>query len=132
MTNPCQSFNGTETTSAALWLVSSRHPSAALSSHGRPSLITDIDSCCRLLFVLRVVNQALLDVGSEAVESFVDIDVALGRHLEEGDAQFVCQRLTTLRRDHALFFPVALVSDEDLVDAFSRVLFYICEPSSNV
>jgi hypothetical protein len=37
-----------------------------------------------------------------------------------------------LGRNSALLLPVALVADEDLVDAFRGVLFDVGEPRSNV
>jgi len=37
-----------------------------------------------------------------------------------------------LGADGALFFPVAFVADEDLVDAFGGVLFDVGEPGADV
>lgn len=68
------------------------------------------------------VDDALLDVGGEREESLFDVDVALGADLHEGNAKFVSQSLTLGCRDGALFFPIALVADQDFVDTFSRVL----------
>lgn len=58
-----------------------------------------------------VVDEALLDIGSEAVEGLVDVDVALGRDFEEGNAELVRQRLTLLSGHDSLIFPIALVAD---------------------
>jgi hypothetical protein len=83
-------------------------------------------------FCPRAVDQPLLDVCGQAVEGLVDVDVALCRDLEERDAEFVCERLTALRGDGALLFPVALVANEDLVDAFGGVLLDVGEPRADV
>jgi hypothetical protein len=80
----------------------------------------------------RAVDEARLDVRGERVEGLVDVDVALGRDLEEGDAELVGQRLALLRGDGALFLPVALVADEDLVDALGGVLLDVGEPRADV
>lgn len=82
--------------------------------------------------VLGGVDDALLDVRGEIVEGLVDVDVALGRDLEEGDAQLLGQGLALLGRDGALLLPVALVADQDLVDALGGVLLYVCEPGADV
>ena len=80
----------------------------------------------------RRVDQPLLDVTSQAVEGLVDIDVALRRHLEEGNTKLVGEGLALFCRDGALLFPVALVADQDLVDAFGGVLFNVSEPCANI
>lgn len=59
----------------------------------------------------RAVHKALLDVGGEAVEGLVDVDVALCADLEERNAQLVGELLAALRADGALLLPVALVAD---------------------
>jgi hypothetical protein len=84
------------------------------------------------LFILGVVYETLLDIGSEAVECLVNVDVALGRDLEEWDAKFIGERLALFCADDSLLFPVALVADQDLVDTFGGVLFYVLEPSADV
>lgn len=95
-------------------------------------LLADVDARARRLLILGVVDEALLDVGGEAVEGLVDVDVALGGDLEEGDAELVGEGLALLGADDALVLPVALVSDEDLVDALGGVLFYVGEPGADV
>jgi hypothetical protein len=84
------------------------------------------------LLVLGVIDEALLDVGGEAIECLVDVDVALGGHLEEGDTELVGEGLALFGADHALLLPVALVSDQDLVDTFGSVLLNVLEPGSDV
>lgn len=84
------------------------------------------------MLVLGRVDEALLDVGGEGVEGLVDVDVALGGDLEEGDAELVGEGLALLGADNALLLPVALVADEDLVDALGGVLFYVGEPGADV
>lgn len=78
------------------------------------------------------VHDALLDIGGQAVEGLVDVDVALGRDLEEGDAQLAGELLALLRGNDTLLLPVALVADQDLVDTLGRVLLHVGEPCSDV
>lgn len=80
----------------------------------------------------RTVNQALLDIAREAVKRLVDVDVALRGDLEKRDAEFVGKRLALFCGDCALFLPVALVADEDLVDAFGGVLLDVGEPCADI
>jgi hypothetical protein len=94
-------------------------------------LVTNINAAVGRLARL-AVDQPLLDVGGEGVEGLVDVDVALGRDLEEGYAELVGEGLALLGRDDPLLVPVALVSDQDLVDALSRVLLDVCEPGADV
>ena len=79
-----------------------------------------------------VIDQTLLDVGGEAVEGLVNVDVALGGDLEEGDAELIGKSLALLGADDALLFPITLVADQDLVDALGSVLLNIGEPGSDV
>lgn len=95
-----------------------------------PALLADIHR--RRGLVLARVDDALLYVGRERVEGLIDVDVALGRHLEEGDAQLVRQRLALLRAHRPLLLPVALVADQDLVDALGGVLLHVCEPGPDI
>ena len=80
----------------------------------------------------RGVDDALLYIGRETVESLVDIDVALSRHFHEGNAELVGEGLALFCRDGALLFPVAFVADEDFIDAFGGVLFDVGEPCTYV
>lgn len=59
----------------------------------------------------RSVDNALLDVASEAVECFLHIDVTLRRHLKKWDAQLIGKLLASLRRDDALVFPITFVAN---------------------
>lgn len=93
----------------------------------------DVDArAARRDVVLGGVDDALLDVRGEAVEGLVDVDVALGRDLEEGDAQLVGEGLALLGGHGALLLPVALVADQDLIDALGGVLLHVCEPGPDV
>ena len=65
---------------------------------------------------------ALLDIGCQAVEGLLDVDVVLGRDLQERNAQFVGQLLALLSRDGPLLLPVTLVPDKDLVNTLAGVL----------
>jgi len=86
----------------------------------------------RLLIRPRTIDQPRLDIRCERVEGLVNVDVALCADLEEGDAEFVCKRLALFCGNCALFFPVALVANEDLVDAFGGVLLDVGEPCADV
>ena len=107
---------------------------AALPAHTRVSvtLPADIDLGGSRLVRPGGVDKALLDVAGEAVKRLVDVDVALGGDLEERDAEFVGEGLALFCGDGALLFPVALVADEDLVDAFRGVLLDVGEPCADV
>lgn len=104
----------------------------ALAAKAPFALVADVDARACRLFVLGVVDEALLDVGCEAVKGLVDVDVALCRDFEEGDAELVGKSLALFLGDYALLLPVALVADEDLVDALGGMLLDILEPGANV
>lgn len=105
-------------------------------SHPTTALLRDIDPPAPTtrgpLIRLTGIDDALLDIGGEAVEGVLDVDVALGGDLHEGDAQLVGQLLALFAGYHALVLPVALVADEDLVDALGGVLFHVGEPGADV
>ena len=86
----------------------------------------------RTLLVLRAVDEALLDVGRKGVKCLIDVDVALGGNLEEGNAELVGELLALLGGNNTLLFPVALVTDEDLVDALGGVLLDVGKPGTDV
>lgn len=93
----------------------------------------DIDpSASGALIRLTGIDDALLDIGREAVEGVLDVDVALGGDLHEGDTQLVGQLLALFAGHHALVLPVALVADEDLVDALGGVLLDVGEPGADI
>jgi len=67
-----------------------------------------------LLGLLLVVGVGLADLPDEVVEDLVDVDLGLGRGLEEGAAaKLAGETLTLLGGDDALVLQVALVSDEN-------------------
>lgn len=99
---------------------------------GTIPLIRHVDALRAGLIRLGGIDDALLDVGREAVEGLLDVDVGLGRDLEEGDAELVGERLAPLRRHHPLLFPVAFVADQDLVHAFGGVLLDVGKPGSDI
>jgi hypothetical protein len=106
----------------------------ALPAHPRirTALPTNIHFGRSRLVRPRSVDQPLLDVAGQRVESLVDVDVALGRDLQEGDTEFVGESLALFCGDGALLFPVAFVANEDLVDAFGGVLLDVGEPCADV
>jgi hypothetical protein len=114
--------------------LSPRHSLTAFSAHTRirVSLCTNVHLGRSSLVRPRRINQPLLDVARQRVEGLVDIDVALSRDLQERDAEFVGEGLALFCGDGALLFPVALVADEDLVDAFRGVLLDVGEPCADV
>ena len=61
-----------------------------------------------------------------------DVDVAFRGDFEERDVKLVGKLLAALRGDRALLFPVALVADEDLLDAFGGVLLDVGEPGADI
>lgn len=110
----------------------SRRCLTALASCAAIALVADVNTGRRGCLVLLVVDQALLDIRSEAIEGLVDVNVALGGDLEEWDSKLIGQSLSLLSSDDALLFPVTLVADQDLVDALGRVLLDVGEPRSDV
>ena len=99
----------------------------------RTSACADLDTRgSGLLRGLLGVDDAFLDFASEAVEGFLDIDVALGRDFHERNAELVGEGLALFRRDGAFLFPIAFVTNQNLVDAFAGVLLNVGEPCANV
>lgn len=78
------------------------------------SLFLQEGAASLLLGLLLVVGVGLADLPDEVVEDLVDVDLGLGRGLEEGAAaKLAGKTLTLLGGDDALVLQVALVSDED-------------------
>ena len=71
---------------------------------------------------MRRVDDAFLNVPGEGEERLFDVDVALGTDLHKGNAELVGESLALCSGNGALLLPVALVADEDLVDAFGCML----------
>ena len=65
-------------------------------------------------------------------KAFFDVDVALRRNFQERNPEFVGQLLTALGGNDSLFFPIAFVTYQDLLDSFGGMLLHIGEPRSNV
>lgn len=78
------------------------------------------------------IDEALLNIRGERIEGLVDVDVALCRDLEEGDPELIGEGLAALGADGTLLFPIALVADENLVDAFGGVLLDVGKPRADV
>jgi hypothetical protein len=74
----------------------------------------------------------LLDVRCKTVKGLLDVDVVLRGHLQEGNAKLISQLLALLGGDGPLLLPVALVSDQDLVNALAGVLLDVGKPGSDV
>lgn len=107
----------------------SRRAGLLLSTHGDTGILL-------LLLSLRLhatVQKSFLDVARETREGLLDVDVALGGHLHEWDAELFCQRLTFFCC-HAIgaALYVTFVANEDLVHTFGRMLFHVREPRSYV
>lgn len=105
---------------------------AVLTQTTRRLAAVDVDRALLLLLGLLGVDDALLDISGQAEEGLLHVDVGLCADLHEGDAELVGERLALLRRDRALLFPVALVADQDLVDALGGVLLDVGEPGADV
>jgi hypothetical protein len=101
---------------------------------GTTSWLAAVDVDGRLLLLLRLlgVHDALLDVAGKAEEGLLDVDVRFRADLHEGNAELVGKCLTLLSRNGALLFPVALVANQDLVDALGRVLLNVGEPCADI
>ena len=108
--------------------------STALAAHGTVALpcVAHVNLGALGLVGPRAIDEALLDVRGERVKGLVDVDVALGRDFEERNAEFVCERLAPFCADSALLFPVALVANEDLVNALGGVLLDVGKPCADV
>jgi hypothetical protein len=108
--------------------------STALAAHGTIGLpcVAHVNLGTLGLVGPRAVNEALLDIRGERVKGLIDVDVALGRDFEERNAEFVCERLAPFCADGALLFPVALVTNEDLVNALGGVLLDVGKPCADV
>jgi hypothetical protein len=120
---------------SAVWIALpvSRLFLTAVLAHTTSGLSTiDVDWWLLLLLRLLGVDDALLDVACEAEEGLLDVDVWLSADLHEGNAKLVGERLALLGGDCALLFPVTLVANEDLVDAFGRMLLDVREPGADV
>lgn len=106
---------------------------ATLSSRAtvRARALVYMKSRSARLIGLRGVH-ALLDVRRKIVEGLLDVDVVLGRNLQERDAQLIRQLLSLFGRHSPLLLPVTLVADENLVYPFAGVLFDVREPGADV
>lgn len=107
---------------------------AALSAHTsvRAPCVANIHRWAGCLVRSCAIDKSLLDVGRERVKCLIDVDVTLCGDFEERNAEFVGEGLATLCADGALLLPIALVSDEDLIDAFGCVLLDVGEPGADV
>ena len=109
------------------------HYLAALSSQSTSaSLCSDIHALACRLICFCCVDDSLLDVCRQTVESLLNIDVALCRDLEKWNAELVRQLLPAFRRDHTSVFPITLVSDKNLVHTLCGMLLNVREPGSDI
>lgn len=97
-------------------------PSTALPPRITPRLPNRDTALVRRRIRPRRIDDAALNVAREAEEGLFHVDVSLCRDLHKGDAELVGERLALLGRDGSLLLPVALVANQDLVDALGRVL----------
>jgi hypothetical protein len=106
---------------------------AAVLAHAT-SRLSAINVHRRLLLLLRLlgVDDALLDVASQAEEGLFDVDVGFCAHFHERNAELVGERLALLGGNCTLLFPVALVADQDLVHALGCMLLNVGEPGTDV
>lgn len=78
------------------------------------------------------INDSFLDVGCQAVEGLLNIDVPFCGYLHEWNAKLIGQLLTSFRRYGSLLFPVTLVPNQDLIHAFRSMLLDVRKPSPDV
>jgi len=78
------------------------------------------------------IDDPLLDLASQLEERLFHANVALCTDFHERNAELICKSLTLRSADLALFFPVAFVADQDLVDAFRCMLLDVGEPGAYV
>lgn len=76
------------------------------------------------LFSLRGVH-AFLDIRGKVIKCLLDVDVVLGRNFEERDLELIGKFLALLGSDGSFLFPVTLVPDQDLVNAFAGMLLHV-------
>lgn len=104
----------------------------ALASYSSGAAVRRIEPRLRGLVLLAHVIDALLDVTGQAEECFLHIDVTLSRHFQEWYPELIGESLTLFSGNYSLLFPIALVTDKDLVDTFRCVLFHIRKPGTNI
>ena len=86
------------------------------------ALLVYINALRTRLFGLGSVH-SFFDIRCKAVERLLNVDVVLGRDLEEGNAEFIGELLALFSRNRPFLLPVAFISNEDLVYAFTSMLF---------
>lgn len=59
---------------------------------------------------------------------YLNIDIFLGRSLEELHAQLIGQLLAALKRNHALVFHITLVTDQYHLCVVPRICLYLSDP----
>lgn len=68
---------------------------------------------------------ALLDIRRKIEKCILNVDVVFGRDLQERDAKVIGESLALFGGHSSLLFPVAFISDEDLMHAFARMLLNV-------
>ena len=88
------------------------------------ALLVYTDASGTRLFGLGSVH-ALLDIRCKTVERLLNVDVVLGRNLEEWNAKLIGKLLTLFSRDRSFLFPITLVPNENLVHTLAGVLLHV-------
>lgn len=78
------------------------------------------------------IYESRLDLSSQMEEGFLDVGIRLGRRLDIRHTELFGKLFCLLYRHDPLLFPVRLVADEDLGDAFAGVLFDVGVPCAHV
>ena len=103
---------------------------ALLAAAARAGLRIEVD--LPVFLIVHSIDKTLLDITGQCKECFLNIDVRLGARFQELDAVFIGQGLTLLLADHLLVRHIALITDEDAVDALTRMLLNVPDPISDI
>lgn len=95
------------------------------------ALLVYVDTLGPRLFGLGHIH-ALLDIRCKIEECILDVDVVLGRDLQEWYSKVISEPLALLGGHSPLLFPVAFISDKDLVHALACMLLNVREPGTDV
>ena len=105
---------------------------ASLLGLGASSAGGEANATCPGATARALGGHTRLDVGGHAKEGVLDVGGVLGGGLDEGDVVLVSKGLGHLGVDDLLEGQIALVTDEELVDAITGVFVNLTEPLLNV
>jgi len=105
---------------------------ASLLGLGASSTGGEANATCPGATTRALSGHARLDVGGHTEEGVLDVGGVLSRGLDEGDVVLVGKGLGHLGVDDLLEGQIALVTDEELVDAIAGIFVDLAEPLLNV